>query len=111
MGLRSAGVLEPHTAHRIPWVDRVDTSWNVLKWVLVVLATGFVGYVGRFGAQWLIERARARRQGKRGDRAAVDSPAVATSTFHSAPKEALKAEKKRAKAEAKAVKKRVKEEG
>lgn len=89
----------------------MDTWWNVLKWVLVVLATGFVGYVGRFGAQWLIERARARRQEKKGDPAVADSPAAATSTSHSAPKGALKAEKKRAKAEAKAAKKRAKERG
>ena len=109
--MRSAWVLGPHTEHRIPWVDCVDTWWSVLKWVLVVLATGFVGYVGRFGAQWLIERARARRQERRGDRAAVDSPAVAASTSHSTPKDALKAEKKRAKTEAKAAKKRAKEKG
>ncbi len=76
--------------------------WGVLRWVLLVLATGFVGYVGRFGAQWLIERARARRSlpadappGPRQENsAAVHADARA------------KAEKKRLKALAKAEKKR-----
>ncbi len=75
----------------------METWWNVLKWVLVVLATGFVGYVGRFGAQWLIERARARRQEKRADRPAENSPAAAAPTPHSAPQDALTAAKKKVK--------------
>ncbi|MGQ9852567.1 MAG: hypothetical protein ACUVTG_04110 [Candidatus Oleimicrobiaceae bacterium] len=75
----------------------METWWNVLKWVLVVLATGFVGYVGRFGAA--VDRA--------GPRAAPDRESRHLPPGLD-PKDALKAEKKRAKARAKAAKKRAK---
>ncbi len=86
----------------------METWWNVLKWVLIVLATGFVGYVGRFGAQWLIERARARRQAEQKSVPGSSPPAEGSPGPQSELKDAQKAEKKRAKAQSKAAKKRVK---
>jgi len=70
----------------------------VLKWVLLVLATGFVAYVGRFGAQWLIERWRARRQ--------PPADAEPLRDERSDMEAWAKVEKKRVKARAKAEKKR-----
>jgi len=81
----------------------METWWNVLRWVLIVLATGFVGYVGRFGAQWLIDRARARRQA---ERSGTQERAPADAFPGSDPKDALKVEKKRVKAQAKAAKRK-----
>ncbi len=86
----------------------METWWNVLKWVLIVLATGFVGYVGRFGAQWLIERARARRPAEQKSAPGSSPPAEASPVPQSELKDTQKAEKKRAKAQAKVAKKRVK---
>ena len=80
----------------------METWWNVLKWVLIVLATGFVGYVGRFGAQWLIERARARRQAAQKSTPGSSPPAEGPPVPQSEIKDAQKAKKKRAKAQAKA---------
>lgn len=78
--------------------------WQAVKWVLVVLAAGFVGQFGRHFAKLILERRRARQ-----DQARVP-PA-------GAPKEAeleagakAKAEKKRLKAQAKLEKKRAKAE-
>ena len=78
-------------------------------WVLIVLATGFVGYVGRFGAQWLIERARARRQAAEKSAPEGSPPAEGPPVPQSRLEDAQKAEKKRAKAHAKAAKKRAKD--
>lgn len=85
----------------------MDSWWSVLKWVLIVLATGFVGYVGRFGAQWLIERAWARRQATQRSAPGSSLPAGGLSVPQSQLKDAQKAEKKRSKAQAKVAKKRV----
>lgn len=87
----------------------MESWWTVLKWVLIVLATGFVGYVGRFGAQWLIERARARRQAEQKSAPGSPPPAEGPPVPQSDLKDAQKAEKKRAKATAKAAKKRAKD--
>ncbi len=76
----------------------LEAVWDVLKWVLLVLATGFVAYVGRFGAQWLIERWRARRADVSSD-ASPPEEQVDPETW-------AKVEKKRAKAAAKVEKKR-----
>ena len=38
-----------------------SSVWSVLKWVLAVLAAGFVGQFGRVLAMRLIERRRRRR--------------------------------------------------
>ena len=42
-------------------MDR-SAVWDVLKWVLAVLAAGFVGQFGRSLALRIIERKRARRE-------------------------------------------------
>ncbi|GAB4306849.1 MAG: hypothetical protein Kow0097_06620 [Candidatus Bipolaricaulota bacterium] len=83
----------------------METVWNVLKWVLVALVTGFVGYVGRFGAQWLIERARARRRAAGELSPQRPPPSGSSPAPRPGPTDEQKAEKKRAKAQAKAAKK------
>ncbi len=60
---------------------------QVLFWVLVTLAAGFIGYVGRYGAEWLLKRRRMKKE-------------------EAMSKEQAKVEKKRLKAAAKAEKKR-----
>ncbi len=64
---------------------------QILFWVLVTLAAGFVGYVGRYGAEWLLKRRRMKKEQE------------------SMSKEQAKVEKKRLKATAKAEKKRSKD--
>ncbi len=79
----------------------MDSTWEVARWVLIVLATGFVAYLGRRCAQWLIDRRQAR---DRSAGAPPDSGLVPRD-----PKTQAKREKKRLKALEKAEKKRVKE--
>lgn len=74
--------------------------WSVLKWVLLVLAAGFIGQFGRHAAQRLLERRRRERE------AHLSPEQVALEQ----EKIKAKLEKKRAKAQAKAEKKRVKAE-
>ncbi|MGC9530282.1 MAG: hypothetical protein ACP5G2_06750 [Candidatus Bipolaricaulaceae bacterium] len=69
--------------------------WSVLRWVVVVLAAGFVGQFGRYAAQRLLERRHARQASTREP---PPDPVQA------------KAEKKRLKAQAKLEKKRAKAE-
>ena len=38
-----------------------DSVWDVLRWVLAVLAAGFIGQFGRVLAMRLIERRRKRK--------------------------------------------------
>ncbi len=63
---------------------------QVLFWILVTLAAGFVGYVGRYGAEWLLKRRRMKKD-------------------EAMSKEQAKVEKKRLKAAEKAEKKRSKD--
>ena len=81
----------------------VALVWDVVKWILVVLAAGFVGQFGRVLALRLIERHRAREAHSQ-DRS--DLPAEVL-----LEKERLRAtekiEKKQAKAEVKKNKKEV----
>jgi len=74
--------------------------WSVLKWVLLVLAAGFIGQFGRHAAQRLLERRRREREA----RLSLGQMALEQE------KTKAKLEKKRAKAQAKAEKKRVKAE-
>ncbi len=68
--------------------------WNILRWVLAVLAAGFIGHFGRVLAERIINRSRggaARNIGRSG----TEDPQ-------------LKLEKKRIKAQEKLEKKRIK---
>jgi len=82
----------------------VDASsvWSVLKWVLAVLAAGFIGQFGRVLAMRLIERRRTR-----GHRSASESgdDGKGVSLQSQLEQGRLKAEKKRVKAELKKGKK------
>jgi hypothetical protein len=82
----------------------LEAVWDVLKWVLLVLAAGFIGQFGRSFALKLIER---RRQ-KKSDSASASSPhRLASEIEIEKPRlEAqVKIEKKRAKAQVKRAKK------
>jgi len=70
--------------------------WNVLKWVLLVLAAGFIGQFGKSLALRLIEKRRRSRQ-------PID-PSLPTASL---PAE-VELEKARLEAEAKIEKKRAK---
>jgi len=80
-----------------------DTVIEVLKWIGIVLAAGFVGYFGRYLAVLLIEKMRQ----KKAEPEALSQPAgePPTSPHASLAEAQLKVEKKRAKAEAKKAKK------
>ena len=75
-----------------------SSVWSVLKWILVVLAAGFVGQFGRVIAMRLIER-------RRGKKAACNNSVRTTQ-----PSELL-VEQERIKALAMLEKKRAKAEG
>ena len=80
---------------------------EVLKWVGIVLAAGFVGYFGRYLAMLIIERISKRRP----EQITTAEPAKEVSTSPESQLEAskLKVEKKKAKAEAKKAKKEQKD--
>jgi len=86
----------------------VDASsvWSVLKWVLAVLAAGFVGQFGRVLAMRLIERRRRKRNRsttESNDEGKTPSPELLLEQERL--QAAQKVEKKRAKAELKRAKK------
>lgn len=74
--------------------------WQVIKWVLVVLAAGFIGQFGKHLAKLILERRRARLEADRTQLIPTPDPELAE----------LDLEKKRAKAQAKLEKKRAKAE-
>jgi hypothetical protein len=84
----------------------VSSVWDVLKWVLAVLAAGFVGQFGRVLAMRLIERRRNKRTARPLD---SDTEIASPPSEHSVERERLKTlvklEKKRAKADLKKAKK------
>ncbi|MBA7690132.1 hypothetical protein ES703_98656 [subsurface metagenome] len=80
-----------------------NLALEILKWVGIALAAGFIGYFGRYLAMRIIDRMRKRRL-------QPTPPAEPTKEVPASPdirlEEArLKLEKKRAKAEAKRIKK------
>jgi coenzyme F420-reducing hydrogenase beta subunit len=76
--------------------------WSVLKWVLVVLAAGFIGQFGRHAAQRLLER---RGEAHQHSLSGLTPLELEAKLEKKRLKARLKAEKKRAKAEAKRAKK------
>ncbi|MFC2081584.1 hypothetical protein ACFLR0_00155 [Candidatus Bipolaricaulota bacterium] len=81
-----------------------EAVWDVLKWVLLVLAAGFVGQFGRFFAQRLIERRRREKaQAKPMDALASESEDAHVELARIDAQ--TKIGKKRAKAEVKRLKK------
>lgn len=80
--------------------------WSVLKWVLLVLAAGFIGQFGRHAAQRILERRRRTREAHMSpDQAALEQERIKAKLEKKRLKAQLKAEKKRAKAAAKRAKK------
>ncbi|MFC1956598.1 hypothetical protein ACFLWZ_08845 [Chloroflexota bacterium] len=81
----------------------MDDFIEVIKWIGIVLAAGFIGYFGRHLAMLIIDRMR-KKQPKQ---IAVTEPSKETYTSPEIQLEEsrLKLEKKRAKAEAKRLKK------
>ncbi|MFO7773735.1 MAG: hypothetical protein R6V59_07365 [Dehalococcoidia bacterium] len=75
---------------------------EILKWVGIVLAGGFIGYFGRYLAMLIIEK-RRRKQTEQAPEAAVKDPIGNKNDLHE--EAAVKLEKKRAKAESKRLKK------
>lgn len=83
-----------------------SSVWSVLKWVLAVLAAGFVGQFGRVLAMRLIERRRRKRSRsttESNDEGKTPSPELLLEQERM--QAAQKVEKKRAKAELKRAKK------
>ena len=79
-----------------------NTAIEVLKWVGIVFAAGFIGYFGRHLAMVLIEK---RRRKKPEPAAPKVPPSIPPSPSDVAAATQAKVEKKRAKAEAKKTKK------
>ena len=87
-----------------------SSVWSVLKWVLAVLAAGFVGQFGRVLAMRLIERRRRKRSRsttESNDAGKTPSPELLLEKERL--QAARKVEKKRAKAELKRAKKEAKD--
>jgi len=75
---------------------------EILKWVGIVLAAGFVGYFGRYLAMIIIERVHK----KRALETTIIAPQITPETVQlEAEEQRAKVEKKKAKAEAKRAKK------
>ena len=76
---------------------------EILKWVGIVLAAGFVGYFGRYLAKMIIERVHRKKEQEA--TATVSPPAPETGQLEVA-KQKAKLAKKRAKTRAKRLKKK-----
>ena len=75
---------------------------DILKWVGIVLAAGFIGYFGRYLAMLILERVHKKKE-----QTAAEKPTVEIASSEASQIEAsrLKLEKKRAKQAAKKAKK------
>jgi hypothetical protein len=78
----------------------MDTFLEVLKWIGIALAAGFVGYFGRYPAKILIDKIR----GERKPASAITTVAEMDGGQIGFAKNRLKIEKKRAKQTAKMTK-------
>ncbi|MBA7679782.1 hypothetical protein ES703_88086 [subsurface metagenome] len=81
-----------------------NLALEILKWVGIVLAAGFIGYFGRYLARHIIERTRKGRP-QPPPTAEPTFKEVAASPDTRLEEARLKIEKKRAKADAKRIKK------
>ena len=75
---------------------------DILKWVGIVLAAGFIGYFGRYLAMLIIERVHKKKAPETPPAAPQSTPETVQLEIE---KERAKIEKKKAKAEAKRLKK------
>lgn len=80
----------------------INSPLDILKWVGLVLAAGFIGYFGRYLSMLIIDRFRRR---KASPSPAEISPGETTAVQATASKSRLKLEKKRAKQAVKGAKK------
>ena len=76
---------------------------DILKWIGIVLAAGFVGYFGRYLAMMILDRIRKRKEPQ--SRSAETTGEVATNQVSRLEESRLKLEKKKAKQAAKKAKK------
>ena len=76
--------------------------FDILKWIGIVLAAGFVGYFGRYLAMLILDRVHKKKA-----QTTAEKPTVATTTSEAGRLEEsrLKLEKKKAKQAAKKAKK------
>ena len=75
---------------------------DILKWIGIVLAAGFIGYFGRYLAVMIIERVHRKKERE----AVTTAPVLTPETVQlEATKQKAKLAKKRAKARAKRLKK------
>jgi len=79
---------------------------EILKWVGIAFAAGFIGYFGRYLAMFIIDRMRKKKARQITAEPAKETP---TSQDTRLAESQLKLEKKKAKAEVKRVKKEQKE--
>jgi hypothetical protein len=79
-----------------------NLALEILKWVGIVFAAGFVGYFGRYLAMLIIDRMRQRRARQITTEPAKEIPAGQDTRLEESR---LKLEKKKTKAEAKRAKK------
>jgi hypothetical protein len=80
----------------------VDTAVDILIWIGVALAAGFVGYFGRHLAMMIIDKMSRKEQESPPPQAPPPAPLYPSDVAAAAQ---AKADKKRAKAEAKRAKK------
>ena len=76
---------------------------EILKWIGIVLAAGFVGYFGRYLAMMIIERVHRK---KKQEAPTTAAPPVPEAVQLETAKQKAKLAKKRAKARAKRLKKK-----
>lgn len=81
----------------------MDNVLEVMKWIGIALAAGFVGYFGRYLAMWIIERMKK----KKAENISAPEPRkeIPPSSEIQIEQARMKMEKKKAKAEAKKAKK------
>ena len=81
----------------------MEIQWlEVLKWVGIALAAGFIGYFGRYFAMLIIDRMHKQKPRENPTAGTIQAPPGQASTLEESR---LKLEKKKAKAEAKRIKK------